>query len=386
MITRLSHITLVLVATLTLLGSAVRADLISIDFDQTATLPTQSGLNTDANGQTSLPGQVGSWNSLLLLPEGAYNPGITTTLTSGTLKNGNGVDTSVSLVINPTGASYWNAYKTGTSHLVQRDFLGSEGYSFVGWELSGLEASTPYRLRMFGREDNDVPASFSNFRATGSTTNVAATYANRNQADLWVTSTAGGTISGTLGGGIWGGAGAWSGMQIQWNVEAPVEPPLVSIDLGYAPGTVWPGPIASWMQVDMNGDQSLPGQIGTWNELLTGNGATGTTWNLYNDVPSIGGLLDGDGNATTVAFVFNTGKINYTTFAQAPAEPKLTALHRDCVYVDGAEWNIAGLAGSTEYTLRFFGLQTAGPTLFGAFTATGINTSNCNYGMRKLII
>ncbi len=387
MINRLSHMTVVMIATLTLLGViTVQSDIISIDFDFTATLPTQSGTNTDANDQTSLPGQVGVWNSILL-SGGAYNPDITDSYTSGTLKDGNGNDTSVSLVINPDGDPYWSAYKTSTSHLVQRDFIGNNGYSFVEWELSGLEPNTLYRLRMFGREDSNVPLSFSNFRAEGSTTNVASTYAKRNQADLWVTSSASGTISGTQGAAEWGGAGAWSGMQIEWDVEMPAEPPLISIDLGYADGTVWPGPVASWTQVDMNGHQSLPGQIGNWNELLTGNGATGgTTWNNHNDRPSIGGLLDGKGIATTVAFVFNTGLISYTTYANSPAQPKRTALHRDSVYITPAQgtanWQIAGLTGSTEYTLRLFGLQTANPALFAEFTATGLNTA---YGTNTLL-
>jgi len=373
--TRLSHITVVMIATIGLLGSAARADLISIDFDLPTTLPTQSGLNTDANGQTSLLGQVGSWNSLSMPGTGAYNTGITATLTSGTLKNGAGVDTSVSFAFNTGNIATWNAYKTSTTPAVQRDFLGCVAYTFPEWNLSGLEPNTLYRLRMFGREDANVPTGFASFSAMGmGTTNRASTNAKRNQADLWAISSAVGTISGTLGGYSTGGAGAWSGMQIEWNVEIPA-PPVISIDFGY--GSNWPGPVASYQQVDMNGDQSLLGQNGPWNEFLTGdNAGGGTTWNATTDTPQIAGLLDGDGNATTVAFAFNTGSISYTTFSLAPAQPKQTALHRDCVYVDGADWLISGLTPSTEYTLKLFGLQTGDPTLFGAFTATGINTDS----------
>ncbi len=352
-------------------------DLISIDFDFTASLPTQSGLNVDANGHTSLPGQSGTWNSLLL-PGGNWNPDITASITSGTLKDGVGNDTSVSLVINPDGHQYWSGYNLG-SHLVQRDFIGVSHPNSVNWQLSGLEPSTLYRLRMFGRQDSPAnPVTHANFSAMGSTTNVASTYFKRNQADLWVTSTSEGTISGAMGAEL---HGAWSGMQIEWNVEMPPAPPLISIDLGYkylvaegTPGTVNVGPVASWTQVDMNGDQSLPGQIGNWNELLTGKGDLNTSNHPHNDKPHITGLLDGEGNATGVAFVFNTGGINYTTFADPPAQPRRTALHRDAVYVDGAKWQISGLASRTEYTIRFFGLQTTGPTHFGAFSATGMNT------------
>jgi len=350
-------------------------NLISIDFDLPTTLPTQSGLNIDTNGQTSLPGQSGTWNSLSMPGTGSYNTGITATLTSGTLKNGAGVDTSVSFAFNTGNIDTWNAYKTSTTPGVQRDFLGCFGTTFPEWTLTNLEANTLYRLRMFGREDSNVPVGFATFRAAGTTTNVASTYAKRNQADLWVTSTAGGTISGTLG-GYWPSAGAWSGMQIERVVEMPAAPPVISIDFGYADGTVWPGPVASYQQVDMNGDISLPGQNGPWNELLTGSGATGTSNNGTNDTPVIAGLLDGDGNATAVAFTFNNGGITYTTFAGNPAEPKLTSLHRDAVYVAAADWSIAGLTPSTEYTLKFFGLQTSGPVHPGAFTATGLNTAS----------
>jgi hypothetical protein len=349
-------------------------DLISIDFDRTAALPTQSGLNIDANGDTSLPGQSGTWNSLLFL--GGWAESVTTTVTSGTLKNGAGVDTSVSLVINPTNQVYWSADKSGASQL-NRDFIANIGYKFVEWQLANLEANTVYRLRMFGAEYSNVPTAMANFRATGATTNVASTYFNRNQADLWVTSTSGGTISGILGGSVWGQGGTLSGMQIEKYVEIPV-PPMISIDFGYADGTPHPGPVASYTQVDMNGDQSLPGQVGDWNELLTGNGATGTSNNTTDDKPQITGLLDGEGNATTVSFTFNTGGTPYVTFASDPAQPKLTALHRDCIYISPAQgivyWRIAGLTASTEYTLKLFGLQTAAPTLFGDFSATGINT------------
>jgi len=353
-------------------------NLISIDFDKTETLPTQSALNIDANGHTSLPGQSGAWNSILM--PGAWAASITSNHTSATLKNGAGVDTAVSLVINPTNSLHWTAWKPDTSHLVQRDFLGNFGGTLVDWNLSGLEASTFYRLRMFGREDANVPISFARFTAYGATTNTVSTYPKRNQADLWVTSTAGGTISGTLGGAVWGQAGSWSGMQIERNDEMPASAPVISIDFGYADGTPHPGPVASWTQVDKNGDQSLPGQFGDWNELLTGTGATNTSNNTTVDTPNIGGLLDGEGAKTTVSFAFNTGKINYTTYAGNPAHPNLTALHRDCVYITPAQgtadWQITGLAASTECTLRFFGYQGAnGPGLFADFSATGINTA-----------
>lgn len=124
---------------------------------------------------------------------------------------------------------------------------------------------------------------------------------------------------------------------------------------------------------DVNGHTSLPGQVGAWNELLFGltNGA-------YNHIsttqPSIAALLDGEGNATTVAFNFNTGTpVPYYTFSDTSGG---TVLHNDMCYLVSGQgpvaWQITGLEPYMYYTLRMFGQQTTTPVNFATFTASGL--------------
>jgi hypothetical protein len=369
-----------------LLGSAALADLISIDFNH-ANHPvgyTESGLNTDVNGDTSLPGQVGAWNVLLIGQSGGadWQANLVNQYHIGSLKNGDGAVTSVSFDLNTNGSQH-AVYIDNTPDALHRDWISGQPTNPLDmpWKLTGLDPSTVYRLRMFGRETGTagsvVTATYSYFTATGSTTDNAYTFKNRNCADLWVKSTAGGEISGTLE--RLESDSTWSGIQIEWNVP---QAPVVSIDFGFNPSTRYPGLTASGVEVDKNGDQSLPGQLGTWNELLMGNGL-GDTWNLSTVSAHIDGLLDGAGNATTVSFFFNSRIDWYVAFTDNVLYPNMTALYRDCVYVtpgDGdsvAYWKIDGLAATTEYTLKLFGYQNwNGPNLFADFSATGLNTAS----------
>jgi len=379
MTARLTHIIVVLIATLGLLGSVARADLISMDFQGPENSAyTESGINTDYNGHDSLQGQDGAWNIMLV---GTSAPGYEASLfgeyASATLKNGVGIYTSVSLVINTNHNEHWAHWDSSASRALQRDMVGVANTKSLDWQLSGLEASTLYRLRMFGREvgsSGDAPASFGSFTATGATSDSGFSISTRNYCDLWVKSTADGKISGILEDR--GDAAAWSGMQIEWNVPQPV----ISIDFGHANPiyqTPW-GPIASGTVADLNDDLSFPGQAGTWNELLLGL-SSGNYYHNSSEEPVIDGLWDGEGHATTVSFSFNTGNDLYTTFAQFESDPLITALHRDSCYIGSGtlSWQIDGLEPSKEYTLKLFGYQYDGGTkYFSDFSATGFNTAS----------
>jgi len=359
-------------------GGAARADVISIDFQQAAVAAqyTAVGTITDVNGHTSLSGQAGTWNVLELGAGAGWAASVVGgNYTSGTLTDGAGVATTVSLLIETDPVvAHWEHFETGGN--LHHDMIGLYNGGSLDWSLSGLEASTLYRLRMFGRESGatDTPFSFSTWIATGDTTTRGYGAFKRNYADLWVTSSAAGEISGTMT--TRGDAAAWSGMQIESDMAMPA--PVISIDIGSS-NTNYPGQVASGIEVDKNGDASLPGQMGPWNELLTGNG-TGDTWNDSHGLPHIAGLLDGQGNATAVSFALNTSNQWYTVYAVSVSGQYLTELYRDTIYTklgvtDKVRWTIGGLAASTEYTLKCFGYQSAsGPGLFADFSATGLNT------------
>ena len=371
--TRLSHITVVLIATITLLGSAAWADLISIDFDHVdyQVGRTQSGLNTDFNGHTSLPGQVGAWN-VLVIGDADYNDNwqypITNKYTIDSLKNGDGTATSVSLDI--TNGVPHAVFSGASTDALHRDWMTSQsGTPAIPWKLTGLEPSTVYRLRMFGRQLPAGPDTFATFTATGATSDTGFTIVTRNYVDLSVKSTSGGEISGTVAQGP-AANGAWSGMQIEWNL-----PSVISMDFNMASPNYVPGLTESGTVADLNGDLSMPGQAGTWNAVLFGNDYA-SNWNVTNNVVQGLGLLDGGGAATTVSFHFNTVNKDYTAYGAGYSLPYLTALHRDCIYSPNLiSWQLDGLQPSTEYTLKLFGYQkSTGTALFADFSATGLNT------------
>jgi len=373
------------IATSALLGGAARADVISIDFnrrDVSTPARTATDTVTDVNGDTSLPGQTGLWNELLVGEVGAgFNqPAATNQLTTGPLLDGTGAPVNVSLTFNADNDAYY-AYEEPNMvvNLLHRDWvLVTTAQEPADWLLSGLEPSTVYRLRMFGRENGvegsaDTAQSPGTFTATGATSDSGtADKATQNYVDLWVRSTAGGEISGTLDHGA--EPGAWSGMQIEWNFA-----PVISVDFGRGNPT-YAGVPASGMVVDNFGNASLPGQAGAWNVLSMGtiDGGAGQTWQSFSTKEEIGALLDGEGNATTVSFAFNTG-LGACTAYQGPIGPS-TELHRDACYATTGpkQWRIDGLTASTEYTLRCFGLNdnAGGPRLFADFSATGLNTAS----------
>jgi len=386
MTTIIKRITLVEVVMFGLLGLAAQADLISIDFNHMSNPDTASGTVTDVNGHDSLPGQVGAWNDLLVgnkLGSG-YQVDITDQYTSGTLFDGNGKNMSgVSLVINPNNIKHFAFVDGASPRSLQRDMLGVQsGGDPIDWQLSGLETSMVYRLRMFGREyvpDSVKAVSEGAFTATGATSDSGFSVTNRNFTDLSVKSTAEGIISGTLE--TIDDAAAWSGIQIEWDVAT-----VISIDFGFAGDSPpSPGPTASGTVVDYNDVFSLPGQAGKWNELLMGDGTTPSgPYNYSATIPRIAGLTDGGGNPTVVSFSFNTEANTYTTYITGISDPYATALHRDVVYVTPesspadpvAYWQIDGLDASTEYTLKLFGYQnSSGSALYADFSATGMNTA-----------
>jgi len=374
------------VSSLVMLAGTARANVISIDFnnvDASGTARTASGTVTDVNGHTSLPGQNGLWNQLLMGKAGAGTgqTACTNSYTITSLLDGIGSATTVSFTFNTNNLAHYAYYdSTAGGNVLQRDWMGPNvGQGPLNWRLSGLETGTVYRLRMFGREHSALPGtpgSFARFTAEGIRSDDAFSLKNHNYADLWVKSTAGGVISGTVA-NMDGVAGFWSGMQIEWNVAPP--PPVVSIDFSNANPT-WQGLPASGTVVDTNAYESLPGQVGPWNVLLLGvtNGAS-----YQPDLVTrhtLGGLRDGDGRATIAAFTFNTGNDKFMLFTGTHAEPRSTALHRDVCYpladYKAVRWQLDGLRASTAYTLKFFGLQdTAGQRLFANFSATGLNTA-----------
>ena len=376
----------VTVASLGMLVGAVRANVISVDFnnvDVSGTARTASGTVTDVNGHTSLPGQVGYWNELLMGKAGAgtSQTACTNAYTITSLLDGSGIATSVSFTFNTNNLAHY-AYLDTTvgGNVLHRDWMGPNvGQGPINWRLSGLEANTIYRLRMFGREHSAIPGtpgSFARFTAQGIRSDDAFSQKNHNYADLWVKSTADGVIAGTVA-NMDGQAGFWSGMQIEWNVAAPA--PVVSIDFNNA-NPIWQGLPASGTVVDTNAYESFPGQVGPWNMLLVGftNNA-----NYQPDLVTqhtLGGLLDGEGRATIAAFTFNIGKDKFMIYTGSHAEPRSTALHRDACYpLDGykaVRWQIDHLQPSTEYKLKLFGIQDiAGQRLFAKFSATGLNTA-----------
>ncbi len=367
-------------------ANVARTDLISIDFNRSDVFDTNrtaSGTVTDCNGHTSLPGQVGLWNQLLVgqVGGGTGQPAITNQYTIASLKDGSGAVTSVSFTFNTNHVLHY-AYldTTAVPNKLHRDMVGTDsGQGPVGWQLSGLETGMVYRLRMFGQENGlagaEKAVNLARFTATGFRSDNAFCITNRNYADLWVKSTAAGVISGTVA-NMDGKPGFWSGMQIEWNVEPPAS--VVSIDFKNA-NPAWQGPPASGTVVDANANESLPGQVGRWNVLLMGL-TNGAPYHTISTTHTIEGLQDGEGNATTASFTFNTRNIPFVIFTGGHAEPRSTALHRDACYPspisNPAHWRLAGLQTSTAYTLKFFGLQdTTGQRLFANFSATGTNTA-----------
>ena len=376
------------VASFGMLAGAARAHVISIDFnrlDAPDDNRTASGTVTDVNGHTSLPGQTGLWNQLLIGTPGAgvNQPTCTSSYTVTSLKDGSGTVTGVAFTFNTNNLPHYAYYDaTAGGNKLHRDWMGADitgGQGPLNWRLSGLETNTVYRLRMFGRESGvlpGTPSSFARFTANGARSDDAFSQKNHNFADLWVKSTAAGVISGTVA-NMDGVAGFWSGMQIEWSVAAPA--PVVSIDFNNANPT-WQGLPASGTVVDTNAYESLPGQVGPWNVLLVGvtNGAS-----YQPDLVTrhtLGGLRDGEGRATIAAFTFNTGTNKFMLFTGSHAEPRSTALHRDVCYpykgYKAVRWQFDHLQASTEYKLKFFGIQdTGGQRLFANFSATGLNTA-----------
>jgi len=188
----------VMLGVLAMAGTAL-ADVISIDFthaNPTYQYGTASGTVTDANGHSSLPGQTGPWNELLVGDVGGvlfhYS---TVQRTVGSLLDGSGAATGVSLTYNTTGVSHFAYALNDTAPpptLLHLDMLGVDPAAPgpVSWQLDGLDSSRPYTLRMFGQEAGPGPDNFADFTATGSTT------AAQNYVDLAVIPTAGGQITG----------------------------------------------------------------------------------------------------------------------------------------------------------------------------------------------
>jgi len=152
--------------------------------------------------------------------------------------------------------------------------------------------------------------------------------------------------------------------------------PVASIAFGNM-NDLTPGTPPSGRVTDVNDDKSLPGQIGAWNELLLGDVGyppEPSKWTATDR--TIAGVLDGDGNATTVGFTLYAG-IGYYVYSQPLVEPNQTALYRNTMWNGVSHptqrWEIAGLEASTEYTLRLFGWQNnaSGAALFASFSATG---------------
>ena len=381
-------VVLAAVATFGMLEGAARANVISIDFnrlDAPDDARTASGTVTDVNGHASLPGQAGLWNQLLIgtVGGGASQPTCTSAYTITSLKDGSGTVTGVAFTFNTNNLPHFAHYDTTAGgNVLHRDWMGADitgGQGPLNWRLSGLETNTVYRLRMFGREHSALPGtpgSFARFTAQGIKSDDAFSQKNHNYADLWVKSNAGGVISGTVA-NMDGVAGFWSGMQIEWDVASPS--PVVSIDFGNANPT-WQGLPASGTVVDTNAYESLPGQVGPWNVLLAGNPAGA---NYQPDVVTrhtLGGLRDGEGRASIAAFTFNTGNDKFMVFTGTHAEPRSTTLHRDVFYplagYKAVRWQFDHLQASTEYKLKFFGLQdTSGQRLFANFSATGLTTA-----------
>lgn len=137
---------------------------------------------------------------------------------------------------------------------------------------------------------------------------------------------------------------------------------------------------ASGTVTDVNGHTSLPGQTGLWNQLLSGTPGGGVNQPTCTSAYTITSLKDGSGTVTGVAFTFNTGNDKFMVFTGSHAEPLSTDLHRDAYYppagYKAVRWQFDHLQASTEYKLKFFGLQdTTGQRLFANFSATGLNTA-----------
>jgi len=399
MTTRMMLKSVVIIATLGLLGGAARADLISIDFNMSdAPSPgsTASGTVTDLNGDESLPGQVGLWNELLVgeVGSGLVQTSITNKYTSGLLRDGSGALSSVLFTLNTNNASHFAFVDPDISlNVLHHDMVGFNTNTLqevaLDWQLSGLEPNTAYRLKMFGQQSGNpaVARNYGKFIATGATSDSAFCAWHHNYVDLWVKSTAEGKISGAMMMPLGAAIVSWSGMQIEWNVA---QAPVTSIAFGHM-GDPTPGTPPSGTVTDVNGHDSFPGQMGAWNELLLGDDGEqpgNAAWTVTDR--TIVGVLDGDGNATTVNFTLKAG-IGYFVYSQALYEPLQTALHRNTMWSHPTyplqNWQIDGLEASTEYTLRLFGWQNnAGAQFFSAFSATGdgapvtgTNTLSQNY-------
>ena len=358
--------------------------LVSIDFGNANPvwqgLPA-SGTVVDTNANDSLPGQVGPWNVLGTgSPTGDnYQPDLGTKHAIDGLQDGEGRATTASFTFN-TGNDKFMVF-TGThaeprSTALHRDVVYPlEGYKAVRWRLAGLQAGTAYTLKFFGIQDTAGQRLFAKFSATGLNTASGGTSFGKNHVDLVVTSTVNGQITGTVTNQAGQAAGTWSGIQVQGTVPFLLARDLISIDFGHA-SPAWKMGVATGTVTDANGHTSF-GQAGAWNELLFG--LTNGNYNHTSTTqPSISGLLDGEGNATAVAFSFNTGTpIIYYTFASTTGA---TALHNDlCYLVAGqgpAAWQISGLEPYRYYTLRMFGQQNPSPLNFATFTASGLGNDS----------
>jgi hypothetical protein len=115
------------------------------------------------------------------------------------------------------------------------------------------------------------------------------------------------------------------------------------------------------------------GQTGAWNVAQFPNTGTGAPTSA---TVSVTGLLDGDGNPTTVGFTYNTGGATYRAILSGSG----SALRNDHVFLNDAatlspatgpiiNWEITGLEPGGIYDLILFGQ--AGPQNESLFTIFG---------------
>ena len=333
----------------------------------------------DANGALSLPGQVGAWNELLMgLSSGAYYHESSTKPKIAGLKDGVGNATTVSFTFN-TGANPYTTFAATLNNPMRTELHRDTCYvlnvtdkTVAYWQIAGLKPITAYTLKLFGYQADTGPGLFANFSATGLNTAIGATSLAKNYVDMVVTSTVSGQITGMLTNQTGQAGSSWSGMQIQGTQPFLLARDLISIDFEIA-DTAFQNGTASGAITDANGHTSL-GQAGVWNSLLSGVNGSGNN-QFTTQQPSISGLKDGEGTATTVAFQFNTGTpVSYYTYGSVP-----NVLHGDMFGIleaaAEASWQLSGLQPNIWYTLRMFGQQAlTTPVNFATFTAKG----NCS--------
>jgi hypothetical protein len=347
--------------------------LISLDFDEEGTLNTQSD-DVNADNGINVAGQIfsgqnGAWNSLEFAKNWADVN--TATLTITDMLDGDGNATTVDFTYNTGGEAF--SYRqlmypfdgTGqpplrTDHFVLNDAATVDPATSISvdWEISGLTPGGVYDLILFGQSG---PANESTFTIFGNPlTNDAEFDGNA----TGIVANPDGKITGTHE--AQGAFDSWDGLQIQDSAILNTQSGDVNADNG----------------INVAG-QIFSGQNGAWNSL-----AFAKNWpDVNNATLTITDMSDGDGNATTVDFTYNTGgeAFSYRQLMypfDGTGQPPLRTDHfvlNDAAAVDPAtsisvDWEISGLTPGGVYDLILFGQS--GPANESTFTIFGNPLTN----------